>query len=436
MTPSARLQAVLEILEALGDQSHPADATVSGYFRARRYVGSKDRAAISSNVYDIMRHRARLGWWCEKYGADISPVALAMAYSLLVEGKKGEDFAKLCSGGKFAPQELTAKEMAFARSLSGHTLAHPDMPEAVEVECPSWAEEGLRARFGGAFKKEMAALLRPAALDLRANSFKIKRDEALAELKACGFQAEACRFSPFGIRIANRPDLNNIAMLKDGRLEIQDEGSQLVALLADPRPGQRVVDFCAGAGGKTLAMAAMMENRGHIVACDVIGGRLKRGSERIRKAGFHNVESRILESERDPWVKKHKQGYDRVLVDAPCSGTGTWRRNPDARWRKSGLENLLPLQAAILDSAARLVKKGGRLVYATCSFLPEENERRIEAFLAEHPEFAAIPVSEALVNSAISGVSLPMGEGTYLSLTPHSHGTDGFFAAVLELKKE
>ena len=238
--------------------------------------------------------------------------------------------------------------------------------------------------------------------------------------------------SPYGIRVAERPALNALPMLKNGLVEIQDEGSQLVALMVDAKPGQRVVDFCAGAGGKTLAIAAEMKNKGHIMACDVMAGRLKRSTERFRRAGLHNIEVKALKDERDPWVKKHKAGFDRVLVDAPCSGTGTWRRNPDARWKHlgPGLEQLLALQAGILDSAARLVKPGGRLVYATCSLLPEENEQQIEAFLASHPDFTLVSAVDILQRY---GIKSPAANGVqYLSLTPLQDQTDGFFAAAME----
>ena len=216
-------------------------------------------------------------------------------------------------------------------------------------------------------------------------------------------------------------------MLATGEVEIQDEGSQLVAALVEARPGDRVVDFCAGAGGKTLALATQMENRGHVIACDVSAGRLKRAVQRFRRAGLHNIETRLLTSETDQWVKRHKGGFDRVLVDAPCSGTGTWRRNPDARWRATepGLSKLLAQQAAILASAARLVKPGGRLVYATCSMLPVENEVQIAAFLAAHPAFRVVPLRDTALPR------IPSAHPDYLSLTPARHGTDGFFAAVM-----
>lgn len=432
MNPSARLQAALELLDAvLSDTSHPADATVSGYFRARRYIGSGDRAEVATQVYTIIRHRARLNWWCEKYQAESVARNFLMAY-LVLAGKKADTINIMFSGGKFAPAALITQELAFLRRLEGHTLRHPDMEEAVALECPEWAEGGLRTRFGEDFAREMTALLTTAPLDLRINHLRTTRSETLAALQAAGLTAQECAYSPFGIRVEKRPDLNRIPLLKDGRVEIQDEGSQLVSLLVDPRPGDRVIDFCAGAGGKTLALAALMDNRGHITACDVMERRLKRGAERIRHAGFHNVDCRLLANTNDPWVKKHKGSADRVIVDAPCSGTGTWRRNPDARWRHVGMEPLIALQAEILESAARLVKSGGRLVYATCSFLPEENEDQITRFLAANPDFILVSAREALAGITTHSVVIPDGTDQCLRLSPARHGTDGFFAAVMQ----
>ncbi len=429
MTPSARLSATLEILDQIETTPRPADALTSAYFRARRYIGSKDRGAISALLYAVLRHQARLDWWLEKSKITPSPRGRFLSYLRLVEKMTVKEIVGLCDGKKFAPAMTTLAEEKYIEKLKGHTLIHPSMPEAVLGECPAWAIEGLKARFGKKMADELQALLEPAPLDLRANTMKITRDDALAELKKLGLKAEKTPYSPFGIRVKERPSLGEIALLKQGAIEIQDEGSQLVALALAPKPGERVVDFCAGAGGKTLAISMLMKNKGHIIACDVLENRLKRSTERFRRAGFHNIETKPLKSERDPWVKHHKEKYDRVLVDAPCSGTGTWRRNPDSRWRGlgPGLEALLPLQASILDSACRLVRPGGRLVYATCSLLPEENEKQIERFLDNHPDFKLVPIQQASPDLA----DLPK-MGDTLSLSPAAHGTDGFFAAVME----
>jgi len=420
MTPAARLKATLELLQEIADTPRPADALVSAYFRSRRYIGSHDRADISTRLYAVMRHQARLDWRLEKCGAARAPRERLLAWLALGEKIKAKNIEEMCSGGNFTPEPLSKEERAWLRQLEGGTVEHPDMPERVLAECPPELETPLRQKFGENFMREMRAMQEPAPLDLRVNPLKAVREDILKDLSKQGFKAELCARSPWGVRVFNRPSLNALPMLKNGLVEIQDEGSQLAALALEAKPGERVCDFCAGAGGKTLALAAMMRNTGRIMACDVMEGRLARSAERFRRAGAHNIQTRVLKSERDPWVKKHKASFDRVLVDAPCSGTGTWRRNPDARWRDlgPGVEKLVKTQADILDSAARLVKPGARLVYATCSLLAEENERQAEKFLAAHGEFKAVPC----------GLE---GEA-YLSLSPARHGTDGFFAAAFE----
>ncbi len=420
MTPSARVQSVLDLLEALARESRPADGLLAAWLRARRYIGSKDRAAISTRFYAVLRHFRRLDWSLARHQIPMTPRARLLAWLALGEGIAATDLATLFSGGTYAPAALTSDELKAWRKLQGHTLTHPSMPEDVQTECPPALFAPLKQKFGAAFLKEMQAMLEPAPLDLRVNLLKMTQEAALQDLRAAGLKAEICPFSPVGLRVFGRPSLNTLPMLKDGAIEIQDEGSQLVALAVEAKPGERIVDFCAGAGGKTLALGAMMANKGRIIACDISEKRLRSGTARFRRAGLHNIETRTLVGTRDPWVKKHKESFDRVLADAPCSGTGTWRRNPDTRGSQLGpsLPDLLKTQAEILDSAARLVKKGGRLVYATCSLLPEENEDQIAAFLAAHPDFSVVPCG--------------MNGADFLSLTPHRHGTDGFFAAALE----
>jgi 16S rRNA (cytosine967-C5)-methyltransferase len=274
----------------------------------------------------------------------------------------------------------------------------------------------------------MAALAKPAPLDLRVNLLKTDRQQAQAALAAEGWEARPMELSPWGLRIDGRRPITTGPAFMSGLVEIQDEGSQLVAAMVGAEPGMRVVDWCAGAGGKTLALAGMMANRGQIVACDVSAPRLDGAVRRLRRAGVHNVERHLLEA-GDKWLKRRAGGFDRVLVDAPCTGTGTWRRNPDARLRlqERDLVELVPKQAGILDHAQSLVRKGGRLVYATCSLLEEENEAQVSAFLSRHPDFAIVPLWRAWSLDAPA----PNG-GDFLSLTPARHGTDGFFAAVLE----
>ena len=420
--PAAQAQAALDLLEDVERSGRPVDAVTSGYFRAHRAIPEADRGALLDRLYAVLRHRARLGWWLDRVGGQDTPRNRLLAWLALAEGQTPDQVER-----QFTGAALAAQEQALLRALSGAVLTHPDMPEDLRLECPAWAAGPLRQRFGAAFATEMAATLAPPPLDLRVNPVQTTRAAVLRDLKDQGLRAEATRLSPQGIRIRERLSLARLPGLKTGLIEIQDEGSQLVALLVNAQPGQQVVDFCAGAGGKTLAIAAQMRNRGHLVACDVSEARLKRCAERLRRAGLQNAETRLLTGETDRWIKRHKGRFDRVLVDAPCSGTGTWRRNPDARWRAPdlGLPALVALQARILASAARLVKPGGRLVYATCSLLPEENEQQVAAFLDAHPEFQVVPLQEAAPHVTTSA------HPDHLSLTPARHGTDGFFAAVL-----
>ena len=434
MTPSARLQTVIEMLDAVAAAARPADGVIGAYFRNHRYIGAKDRVAVAEMVYALLRHQARLGWWCAHYGAAATSRLRLAAYLRLVTKMPASEIVRSFSGGKFAPDALSAAEEKFLERLKGHdTVNHPRMPRNARYEMPDWIMPKLEALYGARLEPELEALLEPAPLDLRVNPVKAAREAAAAELRTGGAAVEECRFSPYGLRLKARMAMPTLPAFKEGRVEVQDEGSQLVALLVEARPGMRVVDFCAGAGGKTLAIAAAMENKGRVVALDVLDKRLGRAAERFRRAGLHNIEARALDSERDPWIKKHKESFDRVLVDAPCGGSGTWRRNPDARWRTlgPGLETLIPLQQQILQSAARLVKPGGRLVYATCSLLEEENGAQVEQFLAAQKDFTLVPYKQ--VWERVATAQAPCA-GDYLQLTPAQHDTDGFFAAVMERK--
>ncbi len=319
------------------------------------------------------------------------------------------------------------------RGLAGHTLDHPDQPLAVRHNVPAWIEPELRAAFGEGTERELAAMAEPASVDLRVNVLKGDRPAAQRALAEEGVTTEETALAPLGLRARGRPSLVAGTAFKSGLIEIQDEGSQLVALLADARPGLRVLDYCAGAGGKTLAMAASMANKGSIFACDVSAARLERAVVRIRRAGIHNATQKPLDAAARKWLKRSAGGFDRVLVDAPCSGTGTWRRNPDARWtlQPVDIDELVVKQAEILDAAAPLVKPGGKLVYATCSVLPRENQEQIDAFLARHPEFEPVGLAEAWREATGGELPAAIADGSALRLSPGQHGTDGFYVAVL-----
>jgi 16S rRNA (cytosine967-C5)-methyltransferase len=431
VTPGAQVAAAVDILATVDTGEQPADEVAANYFRHRRYIGAKDRARIAGHVYSVLRHRAALDWWIGKHATDIGPRSRVLAALVLTEDWRPEAVALCCDGDRFRPARLSQPEERLIHGLAKHTLRHPEMPRGVANDLPEWLVPYLERVFGRELEREVAALNTPAPTDLRVNLLKADRATARAALAAEGIKAEPTPWSPVGLRLPERKPLGGLAAFRDGLVEVQDEGSQIAALLVDARPGMRVVDFCAGAGGKTLALAAQMTNRGKLVACDVSAHRLERATRRLRRAEVGNVERRALTSERDRWVKRHTASFDRVLVDAPCLGIGAWRRNPGDKWRvtEEDLAGLVVRQQEILRSAARLVRPGGRLVYATCSFLHEENEAQTEAFLATAPDFCVAPA--ARVWHEVIGGTPPAGE-RYLKLTPARHGTDGFFVAIFE----
>ena len=431
MTPAARVAAAIELLDAVDSDPRPADLVAGAWLRARRFIGAKDRRALSDRVWGLLRRRARLDWWLGELGEAPSARRRVLADLALAEHLDAAAINALCSGERNAPDRLTPDEWAIVQATVGKDLFHHRMPAWVRGEYPLWLEARLAARFGERLAAEMGALRDEAPVDLRVNTLKTDRAAAIAALAADGLTARPTPLSPIGLRLPARVALSAQSAFRDGLVEVQDEGSQLVAMLTAALPGQAVIDFCAGAGGKTLALAAAMENKGRLVACDVHVGRAERAAQRLRRAGVHNVTRRILEGDHDKWAKRQAGGFDRVLIDAPCSGTGTWRRNPDAKWRltEERLAELRLVQQRILAQAAPLVRPGGRLVYATCSLLPEENEAQVETFVAAHRDFSVLPVA-AVWQATIGGIC-PV-DGPYLHLTPAAHGTDGFFAAILE----
>jgi 16S rRNA (cytosine967-C5)-methyltransferase len=425
MTPAARLQTAIELLDEILTGDRPADSVMAKYFRDRRFIGGGDRRSISDQTWRVLRHRAELTW---ALGTEQVTGRLYVAADLARNERKSTDaIAGLFSGAKNGPLPLSSNER---RMVERAGARETQTPREAKLECPAWLLAKFDAAFGADADKEVAALNGEADMDLRANTLKTTRDAVLAELLARDFPAAATPLSPFGIRVKERINLATEPSFRDGQYEVQDEGSQLCAALADARPGQAVMDYCAGAGGKTLAIAAAMHNKGRLVACDVNEKRLERSKLRLRRAGVHNATLRILE-ERDKWVKRQAGGFDRVVVDAPCSGTGAWRRNPDARWRfaPEHLERLKNTQDELLDQTAPLVKAGGRLAYITCSLLPEENGDRVQAFLARTPAFRVVPVPEVWAQVFTAP---PPSTDAFLTLTPARNGTDGFFIAILE----
>ncbi len=418
MKPSARIQAVIELMSRIYQARMPMDNVCGDYFRQRRYIGSKDRAAIVEQVYDMMRMHARLGYILKQHTVPDTARGRVIAH-LLLEGNP-QRIKDSFDGAKYAPEPLDTLEQKFVQEFS-----EPEYPEAVAVECPPDYEERLRAIFGNDFKEEMQAMLSPATLDLRVNLIKSTREKAQSYLVEDGVKTEFTPHSPWGLRCETKSYLSKTRGFVKGWVEIQDEGSQLIAYLCGAEPGIQVLDYCAGGGGKTLAIAGAMQNKGRIVAMDLHAKRLMKSRERLKKAAVTDIiELRPLEDEKNKkWLKRQKGTFDVVLTDVPCSGTGTWRRNPDMRWHQYGpsIEELIQVQAEILEKVANVVKPGGKLVYATCSLLPEENEDQVARFLAAHEEFELLPINTEFA-------------GDMMRLSPHQHQTDGFFTAVMVRK--
>lgn len=424
MTPAARTQAALDLLSAMQTDLRPVERQLSEYFRARRYAGSGDRSAISEMLFGVLRRWGELLWRLREPAGE--RVMLA-AYLRHVESLDAEAVSARFDGSPYGPEPLTDEEL----DSLGAALAGDELPDWARGNYPAWLEPLLDEAFGAEKSVQMAALNEQAPFDLRVNTLKTNRDKVLAKLAKEDIEASPGELSPLCIRLAKRRRLENHPLVKNGHVEVQDEGSQLLALLCGAKPGWQVVDYCAGAGGKTLALAAAMEGKGQLYAFDINGKRLGRLKPRQKRAGAHNVQPHILAGAADKLVAGLQAGCQRVLVDAPCSGSGAWRRQPGASWRLSekDLARYQDMQQKILDSAAALVAPGGRLIYTTCSVLKGENEDQVTAFLARHDEFQLLPIRDVWEEALATA---PPELGEMLHLTPLKHGTDGFFGAVLE----
>ncbi len=396
------------------NNSGPADAKLGAFFRQNRELGNKDRAFVAESVYGVLRRKALLVHLAD--GED--PRKLLLALLLRVQGMSMRDLDEsLNKQQKEWAQEIKAK------STEGLT-------QAQQADIPEWLWQKLSEQYGEAEALTIArSMHQPASLDLRVNTIKATREDVMQKFTSESTEITPTPYSPIGLRMAQKMTISRHPFFTDGKIEVQDEGSQLLAHLVAPRRGEMIADFCAGAGGKTLAMGALMRNSGRLYAFDVSEKRLSNLGQRLKRSGLSNLHSQLISSEQDPKLKRLQAKFDRVLVDAPCSGLGTLRRNPDLKWRQTerDITELTAKQASILARAARLVKGGGRLIYATCSLLVDENEKIAEAFLATHPEFTLVPANQILAQQHIE-----LDTGNYLKLFPHVHQTDGFFAAVFE----
>jgi 16S rRNA (cytosine967-C5)-methyltransferase len=405
------------LLSELLRSSFPADLVVSHYFRQHRELGHADRGFVAETVFSVLRRKRSLSARCAD---EVTSRRLLLAALACLHGMNRRELAVVLS-------ESESKWLGQAKAVH-----MDDLPPAVRLDLPDWLHDELSRQFSAEAVEQLAAALnQPAPLDLRVNSLKANRQEVLARLLADGLTASPCPYSPLGIRLAGKPALSRHPLFLDGSIEVQDEGSQLLGFLLQPRRGEMVADFCAGAGGKTLLLGAMMRSQGRLYAFDVDERRLARLKPRLARSGLSNVHPVRIDSERDTRIRRLAGKLDRVLVDAPCSGLGTLRRNPDLKWRQTptSVAELCTKQGAILAAAGGLVKPGGRLVYATCSVLEAENEVIVQSFLARFPEFVLCSAQEILARQEIA---IDIGER--LRLLPQHHGTDAFYGAVMERK--
>ena len=419
-TSSARFTPALfrhaeALLSELLRSVFPADLVVSRYFRQHRDLGHADRGFIAETVFLVLRRKRSLSARCAD---ELTSRRLLLAALACLQGMNRRQLEGVLS-------ESESKWLAQAKAVK-----IDELPPAIRLDLPDWLYAEFMAQYAADEVERLAnGLNQPAPLDLRVNPLKAGRSEVLARLLADGLAAEACRYSPLGIRLLGKPALSKHPLFIDGSIEVQDEGSQLLGFLVQPRRGEMIADFCAGAGGKTLLLGALMRSQGRLYAFDVAERRLARLKPRLARSGLSNVYPLQIESERDTKIRRLAGKLDRVLVDAPCSGLGTLRRNPDLKWRQmpASIAELCSKQAAILAAAGSLVKAGGRLVYATCSLLEVENDAVVQAFLAQHPDFVPCSAQDIL---ARQGIAIDVGER--LRLFPHQHGTDAFYAAVME----
>jgi 16S rRNA (cytosine967-C5)-methyltransferase len=417
MHPNALLELATDLLHKVMQFDSPADGVVSAFFRQHRDLGSRERHTLAETTYTVLRQR--------------------LLFQHLAQSGKGELERRLVLLGwqgntGFLRAALSEVEQKWLEQVSA--IDRATLPDKLRHNLPEWLAEPLQARLGDEFWPLVKSLNAPAPLDLRVNTFKAKREDVQAAFAAANIDAEPTPHSPWGLRVQGKPALNKLDVFTRGDVEVQDEGSQLLALLTDAKRSEMVVDFCAGAGGKTLALGAAMRNTGRLYAFDTSGHRLAALKPRLARSGLSNVYPVQIAHERDERIKRLAGKIDRVLVDAPCSGLGTLRRNPDMKWRQSpgAVNELHDKQAAILSSASRLLKPGGRLVYATCSLLEAENEDIALAFSELHGrDFKPLPAAEALARAHVASADT-LVSGDFMRLWPHRHGTDGFFAALWE----
>ncbi|MEO7762435.1 MAG: RsmB/NOP family class I SAM-dependent RNA methyltransferase [Casimicrobiaceae bacterium] len=412
-----QIEALAEAIAEAQGSTRPADMLLHQFFRAHQELGARDRSVVAEGLFAWLRRRRSL----EAMAGATHPRLLALAVLVRDMGHSVRELEPL----------LGDRDVAWLQEFKGRPA---DVNPAVTHDVPDWLWDRLGAVAGEAERSAMTrSWMQPAPLDIRINPLQAKREAIQAELAAAGIESQVTPYSPLGLRIAGRPALNRLPAFSRGDIEVQDEGSQLLGILVQPKRNEMVVDFCAGAGGKTLLLGALMRNQGRLYAFDTSEKRLANLRPRLKRSGLSNIHPQLIAHENDARIKRLTGKIDTVLIDAPCSGLGTLRRNPDLKWKQTpeSVAELQLKQKAILASASRLAKPGGRVIYATCSMLPEENEDVVNDFIGEHPDYRLVPASEV-----IGKLGWDLETGDFLRLSPHRHGCDAFFAAVLERKSE
>ena len=434
MKISSRISAIVQVLDTIASTNIPADKVLAHWNKNNRYAGAKDKTFIATTVYNILRNRMACVWWCEKYTTPPTPTAIVLTYVYFAHQDIIQD-AFFDTHSKHALPPLNTSNKRLYNKLQSHTsLYSNDMPDFVYCNVPAWMYPLFQQVYGESTRDILVSLNCEAPVDIRVNSLKSTVQAVQQELQKNGIKTTPIKGIKNGLRLQKRHSLSRVSAFQKGWFEIQDASSQRASALVHAKRGDKVVDFCAGAGGKALAIAAQMDNTGQIICCDISEKRLQRAKRRLKRAGVNNTTCRVLSSESDKWIKRrnarHDGGFDKVIVDAPCTGTGTWRRNPERKWRTSpqDLTALTALQQRILQSACRLVVKGGELIYMTCSVLQQENEDQIDTFLRQNPHFelgtfaSKIPLAPMLRFRPTTDTA------------PTAYDGDGFFIAILVRK--
>lgn len=426
MQYKAQVKEAITILEKILEVKKPADRLIGFHFKNNRFIGSKDKAVISQLVYAVLRSRATLEFYLRQFDIPVTARKLLIAYLCVIERKDIEEMVKIFDGELYSARNIKGNELNLARDYK--KVDPLLMEEHEKLNYPAWLDADLKLAFGDELATEMIALNKQADTVIRVNTLKTTRAKLKSDLKELDIKSHKTKISHFGLKVDGKVNLFGCKPFKDGHFEMQDEGSQILAILADTKPKTKVLDMCCGAGGKLLALAAPMEHSGSLIGTDINEKRLMETKKRLKRAGISNAMLKVISSENDKYLKRQENRFDTIFVDAPCSGTGTWRRNPDSKWnlQEDFVNQITATQESILQAASKLVKAGGTIAYATCSVLRRENHDQIEKFLANNENFDLVDISKTYPDLTTEKT---------LQLTPAKHNCDGFFIALLRKKQ-